>query len=119
MKAAINAFKNVLSYKVAEFATASTYQTAEIYNNLANSLMDSQRPKGLSSDELEQYEILLEEQAYPFEEKSIDIHSSNIKRTKQGIYDEWIKKSMKVLAEIQPVRYAKQEKIVPYVLITH
>jgi len=119
MKAAINSFKEVLSYKVAEFATASTYHTAEIYNNLANSLMESQRPKGLSADELEQYDILLEEQAYPFEEKSIDIHSSNVKRTQQGIYDEWIKKSMKVLAKIQPVRYAKQEKVAPYALITH
>lgn len=118
MKSAISAFKNVLSYQVAEFTTASTYQTAEIYNHLAHSLMDSQRPKGLSADELEQYDVLLEEQAYPFEEKSIEIHGSNIKRTSQGIYDKWIKKSMSVLAEIQPVRYAKHEKIEPYVLIT-
>ena len=119
MKAAIKAYKNVLSYKVAEFTTAATYKMGEIYNHLAQSLMDSQRPRGLSADELEQYDILLEEQAYPFEEKSIDIHSSNVRRTKQGIYDQWIRKSMKVLAKIQPVRYAKQEKIEPYVLITH
>ena len=119
MKAAINAYKKVLSYKIAEFTTAATYNMGEIYNHLAQSLMESQRPKGLSEDELEQYDILLEEQAYPFEEKSINIHSSNITRTKQGIYDKWIKKSMKVLASIQPVRYAKKEKIEPYVLITN
>ena len=119
MKAAIKAYKTVLAYKVAEFTTASTYNMGEIYNHLAQSLMDSQRPKKLSADELEQYDILLEEQAYPFEEKSIKIHSANIKRTQQGIYDKWIKKSMKVLANIQPVRYAKQERIEPYVLTTH
>jgi len=119
MKAAISAYKKVLVYKVAEFTTASTYYMGDIYKHLAESLMESQRPKGLSADELEQYDILLEEQAYPFEEKSIDIHSSNIMRTEQGIYDEWIKKSMSVLAEIQPVRYDKQEKLEPYVLITH
>jgi TolA-binding protein len=119
MKAAISAYKKVLAYKVAEFTTASTYYMGDIYNHLAESLMDSQRPKGLSADELEQYDILLEEQAYPFEEKSIDIHSSNIKRTEQGIYDEWVKKSMNVLAKMQPVRYDKHEKLEPYVLITH
>ena len=119
MKAAINAYKKVLAYKVAEFTTASTYYMGDIYNHLAEALMESQRPKGLSAEELEQYDILLEEQAYPFEEKSIEIHSSNIKRTKQDIYDEWIKKSMSVLAKIQPVRYDKHEKMEPYVLITH
>ncbi len=118
MKSAVNALKGVLNYKVAEFTTAATYQLADIYSHLAVSLMESQRPKGLSDDELEQYDILLEEQAYPFEEKSIDIHASNIKRTRQGLYDEWIEKSMQALAEIQPVRFAKQEKIEPYVLIT-
>jgi len=118
METAISSLKKVMTYKVAEFSTASTYQMGEIYNHLAHSLMESQRPKGLSADELEQYEILLEEQAYPFEEKSIDIHSINAKRTKQNIYDEWIKKSIAVLKSIQPVRYAKHEKIESYVLIT-
>ena len=119
MELAIKSLKKVMAYKVAEFSTASTYKMGEIYNHLAHSLMESQRPKGLSADELEQYGILLEEQAYPFEEKSVDIHSLNAKRTKQNIYDEWIKKSLAVLRSIQPVQYSKHEKIESYVLITH
>ncbi len=118
MEKSINALKQVMNYKVAEFSTASTYNMGEIYNHLAQALLDSQKPKGLSADELEQYEVLLEEQAYPFEEKAIKIHSSNVKRTQQNIYDEWIKKSMKVLQSFQPVRYAKYEKVESYVLIT-
>jgi hypothetical protein len=77
--------------------------------------MKSQRPKGLNAEELEQYDILLEEQAFPFEEKSIDIHIINIDRAKQGLYDKWVKKSIEVLATFQPIRYAKQEKTVTYV----
>jgi len=119
MEQAIGSLKEVMAYKVAEFSTASTYQMGEIYNHLAHSLMESQYPKGLSADELEQYEILLEEQAYPFEEKSVDIHSLNAQRTKLNIYDKWIEKSLGVLKSIQPVRYAKNEKIESYVLITH
>jgi len=118
MESSIKALKKVMAYKVAEFSTASTYYMGEIYNHLAQALMESQKPSGLSADELEQYEILLEEQAYPFEEKAIKIHSSNVKRTRQKIYDEWIQKSMKVLESIQPVRYAKHEKMESYVLVS-
>lgn len=118
MKSAVDSLKKVLAYKVADFTTAATYQLADIYSHLAISLMGSERPRGLTDDELVLYDILLEEQAYPFEEKSIDIHASNIKRTRQGVYDEWIEKSIVQLAKIQPVRYAKKETIEPYVLIT-
>jgi len=115
MKNALKVYANVIKYQIAEITTESTYYVAEIYHHFANALMQSQRPKGLSGEELEQYDILLEEQAYPFEEKTIAMHSTNIKRTKDGIYDRWIRSSLKALAKLQPVRYSKQEKIENYV----
>ena len=42
--------------------------------------MDSPRPKNLSKQEIEQYNLLLEEQAFPFEEKAIAAHVTNIAR---------------------------------------
>jgi len=82
----------------------------EIYNDFSKELMGSERPPGLSGEELEQYNILLEEQAYPFEEKSITIHESNVGRIADGTYDEWVKKSFNELKSLDPVRYAKVEK---------
>ena len=38
------------------------------------------------------------------------MHETNIQRTSDGVYDEWVKKSLATLAELMPVRYAKQEK---------
>lgn len=114
MQDTIKIYERAMKYKVAEVTTAATYHIAEVYHDFARSLMKSQRPKGLSADELEQYELLLEEQAYPFEEKAIDIHIANIDRAKQGIYDEWIRKSLKQLAKLQPVRYAKTERTENY-----
>jgi cellulose synthase operon protein C len=119
MTKALKAYAEVMSYKIAELTTESTYQVAEVYNQFAKALMSSQRPKGLSEEELEQYDILLEEQAYPFEEKAIDIHGSNIRRTKDGIYDKWVKKSLKLLAILQPIRYAKTEKVEDYAAIAN
>lgn len=88
----------------------STFRIAEIYNDFGLSLFASERPKGLSADELEQYDILLEEQAYPFEEKAIDVHVLNTTRTLDGVYDEWVRKSFSALGKLSPVRYAKNEK---------
>ena len=112
MQNAIKAYETAIQYRVAEVTTSATYQIAEIYRDFATSLMQSQKPKGLSADELEQYEILLEEQAYPFEEKAIAIHAENIKQIRDGgVYDNWVKKSLAELRKLQPVRYAKFEKV--------
>ena len=46
--------------------------------------MSSQRQKNLSKDELEQYDVLLEEQAFPFEEKAIKLHEVNAARARDG-----------------------------------
>jgi len=53
---------------------------------------------------------LLEEQAFPFEEKSIQWHEANLQRVPQGIYTPWVGKSLEALARIAPGRYAKREQ---------
>lgn len=119
MQKTIKAYQQALSYQIADVSTSATYQIAEIYNNFARALLKSQRPKGLSSDEKEEYDILLEEQAYPFEEKAIDIHAANVKNANNGIYNIWVKKSLKQLSRLQPARYAKSEKVERYVESIH
>ena len=112
MKLAVDAFTETANYGVAEVTTASTYILAEIYADFGAALMNSQRPAGLNDEELEQYDILLEEQAYPFEEKSITIHESNVALIADGVYDQWVAKSLDRLRELSPFRYAKAEKSV-------
>src|SRR3546814_13768582 len=64
----------------------------------------------LSALELEQYNILLEEQAEPFDEKAIKTYENNLRRISQGVYDQWIAKSAAQLAVMAPAQYAKREK---------
>ena len=110
MKEVIDAYTKAANFGVAEVTTASTYRIAEVYNDFSRGLFASERPKGLSSTELEQYDLLLEEQAFPFEEKAIEIHETNAGRVKDGVYDEWVKKSFIALRKLRPVRYAKLER---------
>ncbi len=110
MTASIDAYTRAANYGIEGVTTTSTYRIAEIYNGFGRDLLESERPKGLNEEELEQYDILLEEQAYPFEEKAIEIHQVNTRRAIDGSYDEWVKKSFSALAELSPVRYDKSEK---------
>jgi tetratricopeptide (TPR) repeat protein len=109
MEAALKAYKQAADYQVAEVTTAATYESAELYRQLGKDLMSSERPNGLSKDELEQYNVLLEEQAFPFEENAIKLHEVNAARTKDGDYDEWVQKSFAALAQLNPGRYGKVE----------
>lgn len=109
METALESYQQANNYGYAEFVTASTHRIGEIYFHLSQALLESERPGNLNDEELEQYEIMLEEQAYPFEEKAIDILESNITHIEDGIYNNWIDKSFAALAELLPVQYAKQE----------
>ena len=73
-------------------------------------MMDSERPSQLDADALEEYELLLEEQAYPFEERAIAIHTRNTEYTRDGLYDDWVAASYRDLARMMPARYAKEER---------
>lgn len=110
LQASVDSYTAAANYGVAEVTTASTYRIAQIYSEFSKALFASERPKGLSAEELEQYDLLLEEQAFPFEEKAIDIHESNASRANEGLYDQWIKESMLALRKLKPVRYAKNER---------
>jgi tetratricopeptide (TPR) repeat protein len=109
MEAALKAYTQAADYQVAEVTTAATYESAELYRQLGKDLMSSERPKNLSKDEVEQYNVLLEEQAFPFEEKAIKLHEVNAARAREGDYDEWVQKSFAALAQLNPGRYGKVE----------
>ena len=107
----LKAYALAADYGVAEVSTAATFQVASLYQDFGRALMNSQRPKKLSKKELEQYDLMLEEQAFPFEEKAIELHELNARRAREGVYDDWVKRSFAALRELKPVRYAKNERV--------
>ena len=109
MKSALLAYEDVSDIGVEEFTTAATFNIASIYQHLGSAIMKSQRPLKLNPEEREEYDLLLEEQAFPFEEKAIKIYELNVHRIADGVYDDWVQKSLTQLGLIQPARYGKQE----------
>ncbi len=110
MKAAIDGYTKLIEYEVADVTAAATYYMAEIYYHFSQSLLDSERPDDLSPLELEEFELALEDQAYPFEEKAIAVHRKNVELLHAGVYSDWIDKSIGKLALIYPAAYARTEE---------
>jgi len=110
LKQVKDGFDNILRYEIGETTAAATYYLAEMYYNFNRSLVESERPQDLVGDEKEQYELALEDQAYPFEEKAIEVHQKNLELITLGIYNAWIDKSFGKLAKLVPARYAKFEE---------
>jgi TolA-binding protein len=110
MEDVIEAYTDAADYGVAEVTTESTFRLAQVYESFADDVMDSERPQDLDADALEQYELLLEEQVFPIEEKAIDLYKANTDRAPDGIWDEWVERSFNRLAGLLPARYAKLER---------
>ncbi len=109
MDTAMQAFESLVDYEVAEVTAAATFYIAEIYFNFSAALVNSERPAGLSEAEKVDYEMVIEEEAYPFEEQAIDVHEKNFELLAGGIYNSWVKQSLDRLAILMPGRYAKNE----------
>ncbi|MBK7902026.1 MAG: tetratricopeptide repeat protein [Proteobacteria bacterium] len=109
LEAALGAYGRAEEYAVAQVTTASVFAMADLYRDLGRALLESDRPQKLDAEELEQYDLLLEEQAFPFEEKAIGIHERNARLAAQGVFDEWVQKSYAELAQLNPGRYARAE----------
>jgi len=109
MDTTMQAFEALVDYEVAEVTAAATYYIAEVYFEFSNALLNSERPSGLTGAEMVDYEMVIEEEAFPFEERAIDVHEENFELLASGIYNPWVQNSLDKLAGLMPGRYAKNE----------
>ncbi len=101
--------EELVSYQVEGVTAAATFYIAQVYLNFSMSLLESERPTGLSTVEMNAYELAVEDEAYPFEEQAIAVHKENIEMLAMGVYNPWVQKSLDRLADLMPGRYAKSE----------
>ncbi|MEJ2603899.1 MAG: tetratricopeptide repeat protein [Gammaproteobacteria bacterium] len=109
MDDAMAEFEALVAYEVAEVTAAATFYIAEIYYEFSDAIVNSERPTNLSASELADYEMVLEEEAYAFEEQAIEIHEENFELLAMGVYNDWVQQSLDQLAVLMPGRYAKNE----------
>ncbi|MCZ6618177.1 MAG: hypothetical protein O7E57_08590, partial [Gammaproteobacteria bacterium] len=109
MDAAMSSFERLVDYQVAEVTAAATFYIAEIYSHFGRALIESERPSDLAATELADYELAIEEEAFPFEESAIEVHEKNLELMVAGTFNGWVQRSLDQLAVLMPGRYAKVE----------
>jgi len=119
MQQAVRLYGKASQYKISEISSEATHAIASIYNDFSKALLESELPKNLNADEKEQYMILLEDKAFPFEEKAIEFYEINMEQTKSNNYNEWIQKSLGELRKLFPVRYNRRLKVDRYINVLH
>ena len=107
-------YQKAADYGILEFVTLSSYKIGELYEGFANDLRSAPSPQGLSASDKALYAEIIEEQASPFIQLSIDVHQSNVDRAWEGQYNGWIAQSYDALKRLYPNRYAKHEIIREY-----
>src|SRR6266567_3451357 len=109
MDATIAALGRLVDYGIDEVTAAATYYMAETHSNFSRSLLESERPDDLKPEDLEEFKNKLDEAAFPFEEKAINVHEKNMELLHAGVFNSWTEKSLSRLTELMPGRYAKRE----------
>jgi TolA-binding protein len=112
LKSTIEAYVQAAGFNIGEVTTAATYDTGQLFESYRTALLQSERPKKLTAEQLEEYNFLLEEQAAPYEERAIAAYEANVRRAQeQGVYTPWVQQSYERLAALLPARYQRQEQV--------
>ncbi len=112
LKGVIDLYTKAIESRQIDIVTVSSYRLGQIFEHFQSALLEAEAPEELDEEQLEEYRFQLEEKAYPFEEKAIRAYESNVARARRtiGLFNEWVKKSYKRLAELRPARYRRKEQ---------
>lgn len=114
LQSALQRYQSAAEYGFLEFVTESSFKIGNLYQIFAKDLRGSPIPSGLSENDRQMYGEIIAEQALPFEQLAMEVHSANISRAWSGDFNVWIDKSFVSMRELNPERYNKDELIVSY-----
>lgn len=108
---ALDTYAEAAELKIAGVTTAATHKIGMLLDDFLTALIESERPRELTPEQVDQYNILLEEQAAPFEERAVAAYETNVRRAQElGVFDEWVARSFERLAVVRPARYKRPER---------
>ncbi|ROR29503.1 tetratricopeptide repeat protein [Inmirania thermothiophila] len=111
LEEAVRHYETAARTGVAGAVTEAAYRVGELYRRLAADVLASERPAGLDALARAQYEVLLEEQALPFEDRAVELHAANLARAREGVWDRWVAASLEALRALDPAHYDRREKV--------
>ncbi len=104
-------YSNIAKQKIPAFLPEIFFQMGRAIEDYRNSIIHSERPEDLSKEELEEYNFLLEEKAYPYDDQAVKTYKRSIEASiKNMIFNKWMDKSLKRLVDLRPALYKREIK---------
>ncbi len=101
-------YSDIAGANVPELLPEVFYYMGLSFENFKDSILLSERPSELAKDELEEYNFLLEEKAYTYDEQAVKAYENSLYAGRdQRIYTESLQKSLDRLAFLKPAIYKR------------
>lgn len=102
-------YVDVINLGDPEMAVASLYYLGLAYQDFSQSLFKAPVPPSLSPEEVQMYQVELQNRAMPIEQQAIDAFEKSLKKGYElDIFSEWTRKSYDQLSQYKPSLYPPQ-----------
>lgn len=94
-----------------DVVTEALYRAGEAFEHMKEALLASERPPGLTPEELEEYNFLLEERAFPLEERAIGFYQKGVAVAQRtSVHTQWVDRMFARLEALVPWAYQRPEE---------
>ena len=103
LNAASREYFKVFEFKSHGWTVAAATRVGLLYHRFRDKLFNVPMPPGLTPDEEDMYRFLLDDKAFPLEEKAIEAYRRALQLAKDNlVYNDWGARAAKMLASINP-----------------
>ena len=108
MRDILGDYTYVIKSKIAPLQPEAFHMVGRVFENLKDSLLNSERPSDMTAEELDEYNYLLEERAYPLEEEAVKAYQSGFKASVNISNGAHMQTAIESLASLKPALYKRE-----------
>jgi len=102
-------YSSIAKLGISELLPEIFFSMGIALENFRDSILQSEKPAGLTKEEMEEYNFLLEEKAYPYDEQAVKVYESCMQISREyKIYNEWMQKNLDRLEALRPALYKRE-----------
>jgi TolA-binding protein len=107
-------YTQVLTYGSGDWGIAALTRIGMGYQDLAQNFLDAPTPKGLTADQQEMYKSVLQEKAFPLQDKAIEAFQKALAKSYElSVYNQWTLDAQNDLLKFKPDAYGAVHDV-PY-----
>lgn len=101
-------YSEAAKFKIPEILPEIYLRMGALFENFRDSIVRSERPGGLTKEQMDEYGFLLEEKAYPYDEQAVKVYERCADAARRhSLRDEWSERCFARLADIRPALYKR------------